>query len=101
MLLVQQGCSAPGMSHLQPVAVRLTSNVIARCDGPPHMQCRVQGGAAGSPLMLKAAGGMGCTLSVVAVRDVGSGRASLLELRANFFQGGVAPQVRFGAVRSS
>ncbi|KAF6254276.1 hypothetical protein COO60DRAFT_1642453 [Scenedesmus sp. NREL 46B-D3] len=54
--------------------------------------CRVQGGAAGSPLMLKAAGGMGCTLSVVAVRDVGSGRASLLELRANFFQGGVAPQ---------
>jgi hypothetical protein len=43
---------------------------------------------------LPAAGGMGCCLSLLGLRDVGSGRASLIELKAHFFQEGAAPQVR-------
>ncbi|WIA38953.1 hypothetical protein OEZ86_005105 [Tetradesmus obliquus] len=52
----------------------------------------LEGGPAGSPLLLKAPGGMGCKLSVLRVRDVAGGKASLMELRADFFLGGVAPE---------
>ncbi|WIA18639.1 hypothetical protein OEZ85_003345 [Tetradesmus obliquus] len=47
----------------------------------------LEGGPAGSPLLLKAPGGMGCKLSVLRVRDVAGGKASLMELRADFFLG--------------
>jgi hypothetical protein len=58
-----------------------------------QMQQQSQGRAAGSPLLLKAAGGMGCRLSVLGVRDVGSGKASLVELEVQVFENGTEPQV--------
>ncbi|WIA38952.1 hypothetical protein OEZ86_005104 [Tetradesmus obliquus] len=48
----------------------------------------LEGGPACTPLLLKAPGGMGCKLSVLRVRDVAGGKASLMELRSDFFLGG-------------